>query len=63
MLHKSGNKSFTSRINALKLGFFLTKIEEVTTSLTPQFLQFKPILIILSVFQLRVHHSQITNHF
>ena len=35
MLHKSGNKSFTSRINALKLGFFSTKIEEVTTLLTP----------------------------
>ena len=35
MLHKSGNKSFTRQNNAFKLGFFLTKIEEVTTSLTP----------------------------
>ena len=35
MLHKSRNKSFTRRINAFKLGFFLTKTEEITTSLTP----------------------------
>ena len=35
MLHKSGNKSFTCQNNAFKLGFFLTKIEEVTTLLTP----------------------------
>ena len=35
MLHKSRNKSFTRWINAFKLGFFLTKIEEITTLLTP----------------------------
>ena len=50
MLHKSRNKSFTSRINTFKLRFFLTKTEEITTSLTPWFLQFNPILIILVQF-------------
>ena len=35
MPHKSRNKSFTRPINAFKLGFFLTKTEEITTSLTP----------------------------
>ena len=34
MLHKSRNKSFMCQINAFKLGFFLTKTEEIT-SLTP----------------------------
>ena len=47
MQHKSPNKSFTRQINAFKLGFFLTKTEKITRSLTPSILQFKPILIIL----------------
>ena len=43
---KSSEMSVTRLISAFNVGFFLMEIDEIKTTLTPQLLQFEPILMI-----------------